>query len=94
MSITSPSNQASNQIRWLQVWSLASVQGAISLTWIVYRVYLPKFIEQVFAYPPNQAQQFAELLLVIETAIAVIVEPLFGGLSDRWQRWYSSKLSD
>jgi hypothetical protein len=92
MSITSPSNQASNQIRWLQVWSLASVQGAISLTWIVYRVYLPKFIEQVFAYPPNQAQQFAELLLVIETAIAVIVEPLFGGLSDRWQRWYSSRM--
>ncbi|MFN9606996.1 MAG: MFS transporter [Pseudanabaena sp.] len=92
MSITSPSNQASNQIRWLQVWSLASVQGAISMTWIVYRVYLPKFIEQVFAYPPNQAQQFAELLLVIETAIAVIVEPLFGGLSDRWQRWYSSRM--
>ncbi|MBD2178896.1 MFS transporter [Pseudanabaena sp. FACHB-1998] len=85
-------NSDSNQIKWLQVWSLASVQGAISLTWIAYAAYLPKFIEQVFAYPPSQAQQFAALILVIESAIAVIVEPLFGGLSDRWQRWYSTRM--
>ncbi|TYQ26555.1 MFS transporter [Pseudanabaena sp. UWO310] len=85
-------NPTSNQVRWLQVWSLASVQGAISLTWIAYAIYLPKFIEQVFAYPPSQAQQFAAVLLVIESAIAAIVEPLFGGLSDRWQSWYSSRM--
>ena len=83
---------SSNQIRWLQVWSLASVQGAISLAWIAYGIYLPKFIAEVFAYPPAQAQQFAAILLVIEGAIAVIVEPLFGSLSDRWQRWYSSRM--
>lgn len=82
----------SNQVRWLQVWSLAAVQGSISLTWIAYGAYLPKFIEQVFSYPPSQAQQFAALLLVIESAIAVIIEPLFGALSDRWQRWYSSRM--
>lgn len=85
-------NSDSNQIKWLQVWSLAAVQGAISLTWIAYAAYLPKFIEQVFAYPTSQAQQFASLILVIESAIAVIVEPLFGGLSDRWQRWYSTRM--
>ncbi|PZV13182.1 MAG: MFS transporter [Pseudanabaena sp.] len=88
MAIASPSNQ----VRWLQVWSLASVQGAMTLTWIAYAIYLPKFIEQVFGYPPIQAQQFAALILVIENAISVIVEPLFGGLSDRWQRWYSSRM--
>ncbi len=82
----------SAKIRWLQVWSLASVQGAITLSWIVYGAYLPKFIEQVFGYPPTQAQQFTALLLVLESAIGVIVEPLFGGLSDRWQRWYSSRM--
>ena len=82
----------SNQVRWLQVWSLAAVQGTISLTWIAYGAYLPKFIEQVFSYPPSQAQQFAAFLLMIESAIAVIIEPLFGGLSDRWQRWYSSRM--
>jgi|JFJP01.1.fsa_nt_gi hypothetical protein len=85
-------NPSDQPVLWLQVWSLASVQGAITLTWIAYSVYLPKFIEQVFAYPTSQAQQFAALLLVIESAIAVIVEPLFGGLSDRWQRWYSTRM--
>ncbi|PZU95383.1 MAG: MFS transporter [Pseudanabaena sp.] len=88
MAIATPSNQ----VRWLQVWSLASVQGAISLTWIAYGLYLPKFIAEVFAYPVEQAQQFAAILLVIEGAIGIIVEPLFGSLSDRWQRWYSSRM--
>ena len=92
MTIATPSNQASDQVRWLQVWGLASVQGAMTLTWIAYAIYLPQFIEQVFGYPTSQAQQFAALILVIENAIAVIVEPLFGGLSDRWQRWYSSRM--
>ena len=82
----------STQIRWLQVWCLASVQGAITLSWIAYGAYLPKFIEQVFGYPPAQALQFSALLLLLENAIGVIVEPLFGGLSDRWQRWYSSRM--
>lgn len=88
MAIAKPSNPVS----WLQVWSLASVQGAISLSWIAYSLYLPKFIEQIFGYPTDQALQFAALLFVIESAIAVIIEPVFGGLSDRWQRWYSSKM--
>jgi hypothetical protein len=64
----------------------------MSLTWIVYAIYLPQFIEQVFGYPTSQARDFTALILVIESAIAVIVEPLFGGLSDRWQRWYSSRM--
>lgn len=68
------------------------MQGAISLTWIAYGIYLPKFIEQVFGYPPSQAQQFTALILVIESAIAVILEPLFGGLSDFWQRWFNSRM--
>ena len=92
MSIAPQSNQTSEQVRWLQVWSLASVQGAMTLTWIAYGIYLPKFIEQVFGYPTTQAQQLTALILVIESAIGVIVEPLFGGLSDRWQRWYSSRM--
>ena len=92
MTIAKSSNQSSDRVRWLQVWGLASVQGAMSLTWIAYAIYLPQFIEQVFGYPTSQAQQLTALVLVIESAIAVIVEPLFGGLSDRWQRWYSSRM--
>ncbi len=86
------STTSSNQVRWLQVWSLASVQSAITLTWIAYGAYLPKFVEQIFGYPTDRAKQFAALLLIIESAISVIVEPLFGGLSDRWQRWYSTRM--
>jgi hypothetical protein len=92
MTIAKSSNQASDRVRWLQVWGLASVQGAMSLTWIAYAIYLPQFIEQVFSYPTSQAQQLTALILVIESAIAIIVEPLFGSLSDRWQRWYSSRM--
>lgn len=92
MTIATSSDQASNRVRWLQVWCLASVQGAITLTWIVYALYLPQFIEQVFGYPTSQARDFTALILVIESAIAVIVEPLFGSLSDRWQRRYSSRM--
>jgi hypothetical protein len=92
MTIATPSNQETDQVRWSQVWGLASVQGAMTLTWIAYAIYLPQFIEQVFGYPTSQAQQFAALILVIESAIAVVVEPLFGGMSDRWQRWYSTRM--
>jgi hypothetical protein len=92
MLIAPQSNQESDQVRWLQVWSLASVQGAMTLTWIAYGIYLPKFIEQVFGYPANQAKELTTVILLLESAVAVIVEPLFGGLSDRWQRWYSSRM--
>lgn len=90
-TITDPS-LSTPSVRWLQVACLAAVQGAITLSWIAYGLYLPRFIEQVFAYPPAQAQQFAAFLLVVESAIAVVIEPLFGSLSDRWQQWYGSKM--
>jgi hypothetical protein len=65
-------NQTSSQVHWVQVWSLASVQGAISLAWIAYGIYLPKFIEQVFNYSFDRALQFATLVFLIESAIATI----------------------
>jgi hypothetical protein len=92
MTIATPANQETDQVRWLQVWGLASVQGAMSLTWIAYAIYLPQLIEQVFGYPNSQAKEFTALILVIESAIAVVIEPLFGGMSDRWQRWYSTRM--
>ncbi len=89
---TTETNLPTPSVRWLQVACLAAVQGAITLSWIAYGLYLPRFIEQVFAYPPAQAQQLAALLFVVESAIAVVIEPLFGSLSDRWQQWYGSKM--
>lgn len=92
MNSATDSNLSTPSVRWLQVACLAAIQGATTLSWIAYGLYLPRFIEQVFAYPPAQAKQLAALLLVIESAIAVLIEPLFGSLSDRWQQWYGSKM--
>ena len=83
---------SSNQICWRQVFSLAAVQGSISLAWISYNIYLPKFIEQVFAYSSDNAQKLTALILVIESAIGLLVEPFFGSFSDRLQRLYGSKI--
>ncbi|MBD2663712.1 MFS transporter [Richelia sinica] len=74
------------QILWLQVWALAGVQGAITLTWLIYNVYLSKLLTQ-FGFPAS----FAVGLLVLENALAVIMEPLMGGLSDRSQRWMGTR---
>lgn len=92
MTSATDSKLPTSSVHWPQVACLAAVQGAITLSWIAYGLYLPRFIEQVFAYPPAQAQQFAAFLLVVESAIAVAIEPLFGSLSDRWQQWYGSKM--
>jgi hypothetical protein len=37
-------------VLWLQVWGLAAVQGAITLTWIIYNLYLPQLLAQ-FSFP-------------------------------------------
>jgi hypothetical protein len=79
-------------VRWRQIFSLAAVQGGMSLSWLAYGLYLPKLIEQVFAYSPNDAGQLTALILVIENAIALVIEPVFGSLSDRFKRLYGSKV--
>ncbi len=80
------------QVRWRQVFSLAAVQGGMGLTWLAYGLYLPKLIEQVFAYSPNDAAQLTAFILLIENAIAMVMEPIFGCLSDRFKQLYGSKV--
>jgi MFS family permease len=72
---------------WSKIISLSALQGAISLAWLVYSIYLPKLLIS-YGFDPK----LAVLLLVIENAIAVILEPLFGSLSDRSYRWVGSNL--
>ncbi len=76
--------QASPQraVLWLPVCGLAAMQGAITLTWLIYNLYLPQLIVQL-----GLTKQLAEGLLIIENALAVVMEPLMGGLSDRAKRW-------
>jgi Na+/melibiose symporter-like transporter len=71
---------------WYKIIGLSALQGAISLTWLIYNIYLPKLLVS-YGFSPG----LAVLLLIIENAIAVILEPLFGSLSDRAYRWLATK---
>lgn len=74
------------QVLWLQVCGLALIQGAITLSWVIYNFYLPKLLVQ-FGFP----QSLAVTLLVVENALAVVMEPLMGSLSDHSQRRVASR---
>ncbi|MFM7405915.1 MAG: MFS transporter [Cuspidothrix sp.] len=73
-------------ILWVQVWVLAGVQGAITLSWLVYNVYLTQLLTQ-FGFPASLAVG----LLVLENALGAVLEPLMGGLSDQAIRWVGSR---
>ena len=73
-------------ILWVQVWVLAALQGAITLTWLVYNTYVPQLLTQ-FGFPAS----FAVGLLVVENALGVVMEPLMGGMSDQTKRWVGSR---
>ena len=79
-------NKSNINILWLQVCGLGMVQGAISITWVIYNLYLPKLLLQ-FGFPKSLAIS----LLILENALAVVMEPLMGSLSDNAQRWFGSK---
>ncbi|MBW4522248.1 MAG: MFS transporter [Scytolyngbya sp. HA4215-MV1] len=69
-------------ILWLQVFALAAMQGAITLCWVIYNIYLGKLLTQLGLPAP-----WAVTLLIVENLLAVLLEPLMGTLSDRQQRW-------
>lgn len=73
-------------VLWLPVCGLAAMQGAITLTWLIYNLYLPQLLVQ-FGF----SKQLAAPLLIIENGLAVVMEPLMGGLSDRAKRWVGSR---
>ncbi|NJL47470.1 MAG: SLC45 family MFS transporter [Leptolyngbyaceae cyanobacterium SM2_5_2] len=67
-------------ILWAQVWGLAAVQGAITLAWVVYNLYLVDLLTSL-GFP----QGWAIGLLIVENGLAMITEPLMGVFSDRLQ---------
>jgi hypothetical protein len=74
-------------VLWLQVSGLAAVQGAITLSWVIYRLYLDKLLVQ-FGF----TAALAATLLVTENLLAAFMEPVMGGLSDRAKRWVGTRL--
>ncbi|MEH1785300.1 MAG: MFS transporter [Nostoc sp.] len=73
-------------ILWVQVWVLAGVQGAITLTWLIYNIYLPQLLTQ-FGFPASLAVG----LVIVENVLGAVLEPLMGGLSDRARRWVGTR---
>lgn len=73
-------------VLWRPVLGLAAVQGSIILSWVIYRAYLAKFLTQL-GFPEN----FATTLLLIENILALALEPLMGGLSDRVKYWVGTR---
>jgi MFS family permease len=70
----------STSILWTQVWGLAAMQGAITLMWVIYNLYLVELLTQ-FGFP----RPLATGLLVIENLLAMVMEPLMGAFSDGLQ---------
>jgi Na+/melibiose symporter-like transporter len=72
--------RSSSPILWGQVCGLASVQGSIALTWVIYNLYLVELLTRL-GFP----QGLAAGLLVLENLLAMVMEPLMGTFSDRLQ---------
>jgi hypothetical protein len=71
---------------WQPVLAMALMQGAIVLCWIVYRMYIPDLLGQ-FGFPKDSSV----IVLAIEGFLAVLIEPLFGSLSDRQKTLWGLK---
>jgi hypothetical protein len=68
-------------VLWANVVALAALQGAIACAWVTYRLYLPELLASVglAGWGPS--------VLLLETGLAVALEPLAGWWSDRaWDR--------
>ncbi|MEM6612536.1 MAG: MFS transporter [Cyanobacteria bacterium P01_C01_bin.72] len=76
------------KILWIEVWSIAAVQGAITLAWVIYNLYFPMLLVE-FGFN----RELAVTILLIENAVESIIEPVFGALSDRQQRLKGQKIT-
>lgn len=73
-------------VMWLQVCGLAGMQAAITLFWLIYNLYIPQLLVQI-----GFSRDLAIGLLIVENVLAIIIEPLVGGLSDDRKRWITGR---
>jgi MFS family permease len=65
---------------WRPVLAMALMQGAIIMCWVVYRLYLPGLLGE-FGFP----KAMVVVISAIEGFLTVLIEPLFGSLSDQYK---------
>ncbi len=80
------SSSSDQRVLWPQVWGIALVQGAISLCWVIYNLYLIDLLTQL-----GFAASLATGLLILENGLGIVMEPLMGNFSDRAQQWLGSR---
>ncbi|AIE72538.1 MULTISPECIES: MFS transporter [unclassified Synechocystis] len=68
-------------VLWRRVWAIALVQGSVTIMWLIYRLYLGDLFKNW-----GFSEEFVVGLLTFEMVLGLIMEPLFGALSDRQQR--------
>lgn len=73
--------ETDRKVLWTQVCGLAAVQGAIALLWVIYNLYLVSLLESL-----GFSATLATILLIVENLLAMVMEPLMGSLSDRFQQ--------
>jgi MFS family permease len=73
---------------WSGVAALASVYGAFTLSWMIYRVHLPAQMAQL-----GFSAQAAPLLLLVEALLTIAIEPIAGAFSDRLSRQQGTQFS-
>ncbi len=79
-------SRSPSKILWLQVIGLALLIAAIALLWLVYNLFLGSLLKQF-----NYSDGFVASILVIESGIAVLMEPLMGRFSDQTLYWVGSR---
>ena len=75
------------QVLWIKVWGIAALQGAITLSWVIYNLYLPILLIQL-----GLSSKIAIALLIGENALEAVIEPVFGEFSDRQQQFLGSRI--
>lgn len=78
---------AISEMRWGRVVGITFVQGAVTLCWVIYNLYLPILLVQW-----GFSAQLAGGLLMIENALEAVIEPWAGNISDQTQQFLGTRL--
>ncbi len=75
-----------SSIRWRQVWGLSAILAAFMFSWTAYSLYQPKILQELGFV------KLATSLGIIQGLMGAVLEPLVGGLSDKIQHRFGSRL--
>lgn len=78
--------QAPPRILWRQVWGLSAVLVAVSFSWMAYSLYQPKILQDLGFV------SLASWLGILQGLFGAVLEPLVGGVSDRVQTRFGSRI--